>query len=401
MKTVLIIGGGFAGCAAAHQLSLIGGWDITLVEKAPFLGGGVKTHWHGGHPFTYGPRHFLTPDERLFDYLNKIVPMRKCPEHEFLTYVEPDQQFYNFPIHKDDIPRMPDREQIEIELSQVTGAINARNLEEYWIGSVGQSLYRKFVDGYTRKMWEVDDCKEIDDFAWSPKGVALKEGTRACWDEAISAYPIAPNGYDDYFDISTADANVLLGTTIEQFDLENRRVFMKGDWHSYDLIVSTVSPDVIMDNAHGELPFKGRDFLKIILPVEFAFPENVYFVYDTSNEIFTRMVEYKKFTRHKSDSTFIGLEIPSKSNRLYPVPIKKHIAHAERYFADMPEGIISMGRAGSYKYIDIDDIIDQAMVMAEQVKAGGLDHPVPMHGDWLRSVREEIEGPALDMAANG
>lgn len=61
MKRALVIGGGFAGCAAAHQLSLLGGWDIDLVERAPFLGGGVKTHWRGGHPFTFGPRHFLTP----------------------------------------------------------------------------------------------------------------------------------------------------------------------------------------------------------------------------------------------------------------------------------------------------------------------------------------------------
>ena len=45
MKKALIIGGGFAGCAAAHQIQLIGGWDVTLVERAPFLGGGVKTHW--------------------------------------------------------------------------------------------------------------------------------------------------------------------------------------------------------------------------------------------------------------------------------------------------------------------------------------------------------------------
>ena len=116
MKKVLIIGGGFAGCAAAHQLSLIGGWEIDLVEKAPFLGGGVKTHWHGGHPFTYGPRHFLTQDDKLFHYLNDLVPMRRCAEHEFVTYVEQDQNFYNFPIHKDDIPRMPEKEEIELQL---------------------------------------------------------------------------------------------------------------------------------------------------------------------------------------------------------------------------------------------------------------------------------------------
>ena len=49
----------------------------------------------------------------------------------------------------------------------------------------------------------VDSCKDIDTFSWSPKGVALKEGPRAAWDSAISAYPYAANGYNDYFDFST------------------------------------------------------------------------------------------------------------------------------------------------------------------------------------------------------
>lgn len=391
MKKALIVGGGFAGCAAAHQLSLINqGWDITLVEAAPFLGGGVKTLWHGGHPYTYGPRHFLTQDEKLFNYLNAIVPMRRCAEHEFVTYVEKDQQFYNFPINRDDIPRMPDRDTIERQLKEVKGAGNARNLEEYWINSVGRNLYEKMVGGYTRKMWGVD-CDLIDDFAWSPKGVALKEGPRACWDNAISAYPWAPNGYDDYFGVASQGINVLLSTRIEKYDLEKRAVYMKGGWHSFDLIISTVSPDAIMGPIYGELPFLGRDFLKIVLPVEHAFPENVYFVYDASNEPFTRMVEYKKFTLHKAPTTFIGLEIPSNRNKLYPYPLKAEIAHAQEYFADMPKGIISMGRAGSYKYIDVDDIIDQAMVMAQEIKAGGGDHPVPIHGPWLREVKAEMD----------
>ena len=45
-KSALIIGGGFAGCAAAHQLDLLGGWDITLIEKSNFLGAGNKTRWY-------------------------------------------------------------------------------------------------------------------------------------------------------------------------------------------------------------------------------------------------------------------------------------------------------------------------------------------------------------------
>ena len=83
MKKALIIGGGTAGCAAAHVLALQGGWKVTLVEKAAFLGAGVRTQWYGGHPYTFGPRHFLTQNEDVFEFLNKYCPLRRCQDHVF------------------------------------------------------------------------------------------------------------------------------------------------------------------------------------------------------------------------------------------------------------------------------------------------------------------------------
>jgi UDP-galactopyranose mutase len=229
-------------------------------------------------------------------------------------------------------------------------------------------------------MWQLESNQMIDEFSWSPKGVTIKEGPRATWDTAISAYPIAANGYDDYFDIATHDATVLLNTDITDFDMDNKRVRFNGEWQQFDMIISTISPDTIMNNVHGELPYVGREFMTIILPTEFAFPENVYFVYYAGNEPYTRIVEYKKLTQHKSDSTLLGIEIPSDKNKLYPLPIQSEIARAYQYFSDMPEGVISMGRMGSYKYIDIDDIIFQAMELAKQIKEGGVAHPVPVYG---------------------
>jgi UDP-galactopyranose mutase len=384
MKKALIIGGGMSGCAVAHQMALVNpDWDITVIERGSFLGGGVKTHWRGGHPFTFGPRHFLTPLPELYEYLNSVIPMRRCQEHEFITYIEPDQNYYSYPIHADDISRMPEEVQIRQEMAealQMQGAANAKNFEEYWTGSVGKTLYSKFVDGYSRKMWQLESNQMIDEFSWSPKGVTIKEGPRATWDTAISAYPIAANGYDDYFDIATQDATVLLNTDITDFDMDNKRVRFNGEWQQFDMIISTISPDTIMNNVHGELPYVGREFMTIILPTEFAFPENVYFVYYAGNEPYTRIVEYKKLTQHKSDSTLLGIEIPSDKNKLYPLPIQSEIARAYQYFSDMPEGVISMGRMGSYKYIDIDDIIFQAMELAKQIKEGGVAHPVPVYG---------------------
>lgn len=394
MKTALVIGGGFAGCAAAHQLALMGGWDVTVVEAAPFLGAGVRTRYYGGHPYTVGPRHFLTPKEHIFEFLNRYVPMRLCSDHQFVTYIEADNQFYNYPIHKDDIPRMPEAEQIEHELNgiqiaalaKLSGeelaavgpgelrrlnlAAEARNFEEFWIKSIGRTLYDKFVNRYSRKMWLIDSNTLIDDFTWSPKGVTIKEGPRAAWDTAISAYPIAFNGYDDYFGVATQEATVFLSTMIEHYDIPRKTVVLPSGKKTFDVIINTISPDILFGKCYGELPYVGRDLIRIVLPVEFALPPHVYFAYYASDEPFTRIVEYKKFTLHEAPTTLITLEIPSYSNRYYPMPFESEKAKAKKYFDEMPDGVFSIGRAGSYLYnVDIDDTIDHAMAVAEQLKS--------------------------------
>lgn len=379
MKTALIIGGGFAGCAAAHQLTLMGGWDVTLVESAPFLGAGVRTQWFGGHPYTFGPRHFLTQNVEVYEYLDKLVPLRLCADHQFITYVEKDNRFYNFPIHMDDVRSMEEWPVIQGEMAGAAGAAAAANLEEYWINSVGPTLYKKFIDQYSRKMWRVEDNRELDTFNWSPKGVAIKEGPRAAWDTAKSAYPYAPNGYDDYFTIATAGVKVMLNTTIERYDIPHKQVVLLGERRSFDLIVNTISPDLLFEECHGPLPYIGRDLHKIVLPSEHVFPPHVYFIYYANNEPFTRLVEYKKFTHHNSPTSLIGMEIPSLNGRHYPMPIIREQVKAEDYFKMMPEGVFSLGRAGCYRYsVDIDDCLEQAFDMARQLKSGMQEHAVPM-----------------------
>jgi UDP-galactopyranose mutase len=218
-------------------------------------------------------------------------------------------------------------------------------------------------------MWLIDDNKRIDDFTWSPKGVTIKEGERAAWDTAISAYPIAHNGYDDYFKIATADANVLLGTRIESYDIPKKTVVIKSEKMRFDIIINTISPDHLFEHCYGELPYAGRDLIPVVLPVEFALPPDVYFIYYAGSEQYTRIVEYKKFTMHKAPTTLITIEIPSAKSKYYPMPFESEKAKAKRYIDLMPEGVFSIGRAGSYLYnVDIDDTIDHAMKVAKQLK---------------------------------
>ena len=158
---------------------------------------------------------------------------------------------------------MPDKDNICHELEQLSGVDQAMDFEEYWIASVGKTLYHKFVDSYNKKMWQIEDNSLFDAFKWSPKGVALKDGPRAAWDIAISGYPYDPNGYDNYFKIATQDVNVFLNTSIEVFDIPSKRIFLK-EWHKYDLIINTISPCTLFECVYGELPFVGRDLIKFV-----------------------------------------------------------------------------------------------------------------------------------------
>lgn len=367
MAKVLIIGGGFAGCIAGQMLSEKG-HKVTVVERSNVLGGTCRTFWYGGHPYTLGPRHFLTRREDVFEFLNKSCPMRRYDHgHEFLTYVERDHRFYHFPIHRDEVDEMPDSANILDELSKVPGPEGARNLEEYWMMSVGKTLYDKFVNSYSKKMWGIESNAEITDFGFTPKGVALKTGSKAAWDDAISGFPIAANGYDDYFPVATKDCDVRLNTNIEDYDLEKHRVKIDGEWHAYDIIISTISPEIVMKDAYGPLRWMGRDFLKLVLPMEWCFPKEIYFLYYANQEPFTRIVEYKKFYLYDSPTTLIGIEIPSFRNKLYPFPMKKDQEIHQKYMDALPENVYFIGRNGSYRYLDVGLIIEQCFRVFKDV----------------------------------
>ena len=105
-----------------------------------------------------------------------------------------------------------------------------------------------------------------------------------------------------------------------------------------------------------------------MLPIKEVFPKDVYFLYyPNENEQQTRVVEFKKFTRHNSPNSLITLEVPSMKNKLYPTMIKEEIDLAKKYLDALPKNIMSVGRMGTYRYVDIDDIIMQGLEFKESL----------------------------------
>ena len=362
MKKALIIGGGFSGCTAAYMMGEKG-FDVTVIEGSNQLGGGCRTFNYYGHPYTFGPHHLLINLDEMFvwDYFEKFLELREL-KHHTLTFVGADEDFYTYPIHQDEIEEMPDYDKIKHELDNKGDVSKSKNFEEYWVNSIGETLYDKFVHQYSEKMWGLKNNQEIDQFSFSPKGKTLQTGSKQCFiGQKKIAYPIELDGYNSYFDKATENANIIYNCVVVHFDLDNKRVKVGDEWLRADIIINTASLDSVFDYCYGELRFIGRDFQKIILPIEHAFPEPYHFVHYANDEPYTRIVEYKKMTGYKSRNTLLGVEYPSNKNKLYPYPTTVEIERADKYKELFPEDCYTLGRMGTYHYDNMDIIVKETM----------------------------------------
>ncbi len=373
MKKALIIGAGFAGCTIA-QLLKNEGWDCTIIEKNNYIGGGCCTFFHGGHPFTYGPRPYYGYSEKIFNWINLFVKIRKLP-FSLLSYVEQEKCFYSYPIHKDDIPKMNKKNKILEELSSRNINHENQNFEEYWINSVGPTLYDMFVNHYSKKMWMIDSNTSLDTFNWSAKDNPIDSGSKLCYKDAIIGYPIAKNGYNDYFTKTLEGTNVILNEKVKNIDLEHKSITLHDDTTLFgDVIISSICPAELQNNVYGELPYVGREFIFFVLPAKQIFPGNIRFCHYTQSEPFTRIVEYKKLTFYEAEDTLLGMEIPSKNNKLYPYMITQYINLAKKYLSSLPQDVFSIGRAGTYKYSTIEQTIAQCFELFNMITGKSIDN---------------------------
>jgi len=347
-----VLGGGFAGTTVAHLLAK-DGWHVELWEK-DHLGGGCRTFFQGGHPFTYGPRLYYGYSDKVFKWVDSIIKIRRFP-FELLTYVERDARFYSYPIHEDDIPKMPDREEIEAELKARDNSTEPANFDEYWIQRVGKRLYDKFVNNYSKKMWMIEDNKVFDIFKWSAKDKAIETGTKEAYKGSYIGYPVNLHAYNPYFDAMVEGVEVI------------HKKYKAGDETQSDVVVSTIPIDEFQGYKYGELPYVGRDFSVFILPCKQAFPGDVRFCHYAGKEPHTRITEFKKITYYDSPDSLFVLETPSKRNKLYPYLTKANVALTAKYLESLPANVYSIGRLGTYKYTTIENTIAQAGACAAKI----------------------------------
>lgn len=367
MARVLVLGAGVAGCTAAYLLARRG-HHVTVLEATSRPGGGVYTAWYGGHPHTFGPRVFFSRDQEVIDQLTSLVEIRQFATRTW-TYVADDGALYHYPLFAGDLPLMPDWPRIKGELDARAGRTpSVEDFESYWLDAVGPALYGKFVDRYSRKMWGIESNRQLAaDFEWVNRGTPIRESDTRLYGDHFQGYPVAPDGYNGYFARCLDDCETIFSCQVDTLDPEALTVRTSRGEFQGDAIVNTIHVDALFDFVYGRLRWSGRTFVKLVLPVKQAMPDDVTWIHYSGDEPYTRVTEFKKITGHVADDTLLGIEFPSDQGRFYPVQSEVERHRYAQYRELFPERFFSIGRLGSFRYKGIPEAIRDALDVAAEL----------------------------------
>jgi UDP-galactopyranose mutase len=341
-----VLGGGVAGSSIAYYLSEKG-YDVTVVERNPRVGGLARTCYYSGHPYEFGPHIWFWPGGES-DPINQTIATLTRGElfqidRRLFTYVEADGRKYRYPVHYEDIDGMPERETIHAEVRRHRNEqlkliedelpeLGQCKFSEYFGAAIGPTLYQKFMANYTWKMWNIPGDQLETSMVWADRfrHAYTKSDERSAarglrgYDPmkfedhtlgkgiAFQVYP--KGGWNAVWDAMVARSTVVRDRIVGIRDEHTRPYVLTaaGEKYYFDAYHS-VFCSIDIDELWGEqaLPYTGRMMIPLLIPgLTSAFPEGAESLHYSSCEFQTRVTEMKVITRHESPDTLILIEVP-------------------------------------------------------------------------------------------
>lgn len=165
-RTVIVLGGGLAGLAAAHELAKAK-FNVVVVEKNEQVGGLAQTIQINGFRFDTGPHRWYTKSNMVNDWMLKLLGSEviKVPR---ITRIYFDKKFFFYPIKLTNVltgigPWKAFRAIVDYVIARLKSRFlepKLFNMEDGYINQFGKTLYEIFFKRYSEKLWGVD-CKKI------------------------------------------------------------------------------------------------------------------------------------------------------------------------------------------------------------------------------------------------
>jgi UDP-galactopyranose mutase len=368
MFDYLVVGAGFAGATIAERLASQAGKKVLICDKRAHIGGNAYDHYDdaGILVHKYGPHIFHTNSRDVYDYLSQFTGWRPY-QHRVLACV--DGQLLPVPINLDTVNKLYGTNYTSFELEAFFKSVaepvaQVRTSEDVIVGKVGRELYEKFFRNYTRKQWGLDPS-ELDAQVTARVPVRTNRDDRYFTD----SYQVMPlHGYTRMFERMLMHPNI--------------QILLNADYHTvarlipHKEVIYTGPVDEYFGYRFGRLPYRSLEFKfeTMNVPVAQAGP-----VINYPNEnAYTRVTEFKYLTGQEHPKTTVVYEFPkSIGDPYYPVPQPANAALYRKYvdLADQTPGVHFLGRLGTYKYYNMDQVVAQALTLYAKL-SGASKRPI-------------------------
>ena len=367
MSSIVIVGAGLSGAVIARTLAEAG-HDIHVVDSRPNVAGNCHTARDpetGVLVHEYGPHIFHTGDDDVWAYVNRFADFEPY-RHRVLTTV--GDEVFAMPIHLSTINQFfgTDMDSDEAEAfiaAKADKTITApANFEEQALAFIGVELYEAFFKGYTTKQWGCD-----------PRTLPA---------EILKRLPLRFTDDDSYFNHPHQGLPRHGYTAMVQAMLDHARITVSLDTpynqslHKGDHLFYSGPLDGFFDHRLGRLGYRTLDFETFRQSGDFqGIPV---MNYGDADVPYTRITEHKHFAPWEShEGTICAREYSRACGPddipYYPIRLVQEKALLGEYvaLAETLEHVSFVGRLATYRYIDMDVCIREALDVAEVfVKTG-------------------------------
>jgi UDP-galactopyranose mutase len=354
----LIVGAGLFGAVFAHEMRARGKRCL-VTDRRPHIGGNCYTENADGiEVHRYGAHIFHTDDEAVWDYINRFAAFNRYTNAPIADY---EGEIYNLPFNMNTFHalwgvRTPAEAKAKIESERLKIA-EPQNLEEQALSLVGTDIYEKLIKGYTEKQWG-RPCRELP--AFIIKRLPLRfTYDNSYFNDRFQGVPIG--GYTPIFE------KLLEGT-----DLRLNAPFDRNEHAgAAEKILYTGAIDEYFDFRLGALAYRSLRFESETLDTD-NYQGNAVVNHTSAAVPYTRVIEHKHFAFGGQPNTVISREYPAEwrpgDEPYYPVNDARNNALCARYraLADGERNVIFGGRLGSYAYLDMWQVIRDALACAKR-----------------------------------
>lgn len=372
MFDYLIVGAGFAGATIAERLA-DSGKRILICDKRPHVAGNAYDHYDdaGVLVHRYGPHIFHTNSREVFEYLSRFTAWRPY-QHRVLAWV--DGQLLPIPINLDTVNRLYGTSFTSFELESFFQSVavtveHVRTSEDVIVSRVGRDLYEKFFRNYTRKQWGLEPA-ELDSSVTSRVPVRTNRDDRYFTD----TYQVMPlGGYTRMFEqmLSHPNIKILLNTDYREI----------GQEIPHADVIYTGPVDEFFGYRFGQLPYRSLEFRFETRDVPVAQEAPV--INYPNDYPYTRVTEFKYLTGQQHPKTTLVYEYSkAEGNPYYPIPRPENAALYKQYqtLAAQTTGVHFLGRLGTYKYYNMDQVVAQALTLFAKISGRSRQNMVARAG---------------------